>query len=226
MAVSPDGQLIAVGEGGNHRVQVFDGNRTHITSFGRTGRADGQFVNPCCVAIDNQHRIWVADAGRGDVQVFDEREIHLDTLGGEGSDDGELSRPGTPYVRTDLGEVYVPDFGNRRVSVFKTDGTFLRTHESRPGEDLLLDEVNEVTVDPWGRLWIMDTMTGVHVLSPDGARLATVPPLLPGVGPMDLGGMALDAQGRLYLNDAGHQRLVVLQLGPPLWPGEAPTASP
>jgi outer membrane protein assembly factor BamB len=226
VAISPDGQLIAVGEGGNHRIQLFDANRGHITTFGRTGRADGQFVNPCCVAIDDQHRVWVVDAGRGDVQVFDERGKHLDTFAGGGTGDGELSRPGTPFVRTETGEVYIPDFGNRRVSVFGTDGAFVRTFASRPEQDLILDEVNEVRVDQWGRMWVLDSINGIHVLSPDGDRLATIPTSLPGIGPLDLGGMALDGAGRLYLNDVHSDRLIVLQLGPPLWPGQEPTASP
>jgi DNA-binding beta-propeller fold protein YncE len=72
VAVAPDGKLIAVGDGANHRVQLFDGARKFLISIGRLGREDGQFLNPCCIAIDTDHRIWVVDSAREDVQVFSE----------------------------------------------------------------------------------------------------------------------------------------------------------
>ena len=71
IAVSPDGQLIAVGEAGNSRVQLFDPSGTSLHRFGRTGRGDGQFVNPTGLAVDSEDRIWVVDTARADVQVFD-----------------------------------------------------------------------------------------------------------------------------------------------------------
>src|SRR4029079_14127679 len=61
VAVSPDGGLIAVSEGGNHRIQLFDRNLEHVRFIGRTGRGDGPFINPSAT-IDLDHRIWVVDS--------------------------------------------------------------------------------------------------------------------------------------------------------------------
>src|SRR5439155_7652534 len=53
VGIAADGR-IAVGDGGNHRVQIFDSRRRFIRSVGRLGRSPGRFVNPCCVAFDPQ----------------------------------------------------------------------------------------------------------------------------------------------------------------------------
>ncbi|MDQ3938292.1 MAG: PQQ-binding-like beta-propeller repeat protein, partial [Chloroflexota bacterium] len=92
VAVSPDGELIAVGDGANHRVQLFDANRRHLRSIGRLGRGAGQFLNPCCLTVDREHRVWVVDTARHDVQVFDEAGERLLTFGEEGLRDGQLRR--------------------------------------------------------------------------------------------------------------------------------------
>ena len=123
IAVSPDGERIVVGDGNNHRVQVFDGSRGHLRSIGRLGREDRQFVNPCCVAVDAKHRVWVVDTAQAEVQVFDADGMHLLTFASAGTGDGELLRPGGLFVDLGRDEVYIPDFANRRVAVPTTAGT-------------------------------------------------------------------------------------------------------
>ncbi len=60
VAIAPDGR-IAVGDGGNHRVQIFDSRRQFLKAVGREGRGPAQFVNPCCVAFDGEGRLYVAE---------------------------------------------------------------------------------------------------------------------------------------------------------------------
>ena len=60
------------------------GKETIILFIGRTGRGDGQFVNPCCVTVDADHHIWVVDPGRADVQVFQEHGEFLFRFASEG----------------------------------------------------------------------------------------------------------------------------------------------
>ena len=133
VAVSPDGELIAVGDGANHRVQLFDADRSFLLSIGRLGREDGQFVNPCCLAVDSEHRIWVVDAGREDIQVFSESGEHLLTFAEPGHGDGQLSRPSGVFVDAAAERVYVADFSNRRAAVFSTDGTWIQELWRRHG---------------------------------------------------------------------------------------------
>ena len=159
IAVSPDGELIVVGDGNNHRVQVFDGSRRHLRSIGRLGRDDRQFVNPCCVTVDPEHRIWVVDTAQAEVQVFDADGTHLRTFGSPGSGDGELSRPGLRSSISPQTRCTSRTSQTGAVSVFSTDGTWLRHYDRKLNDELRFDEVNLVVVDRAGRLFVVDRRT-------------------------------------------------------------------
>ena len=69
--------------------------------------------------------------------------------------------------------MYIPDFANRRVSVFSTDGTWLRHYDRKLNDELRFDEVNVVVVDGAGRLCVVDTTNRLFVLDRDGTLLHT-----------------------------------------------------
>ena len=165
--------------------------------------------------IDSQHRIWVVDVARQDIQLFTEDGTYVSTFDGN----GQLTGPGAVFVREDTGEVYIPDFDSRRISVFDEHGTWLRNYGSLPEEGLRFSEINKVQVDEAGRMFVVDTSNRIFVLDPDGHLIGTIPSVLPdGIGAVSLPGFALDQQGRLYLADVAQTRIIVLQLLPPLWP--------
>jgi DNA-binding beta-propeller fold protein YncE len=56
---------------GNARIAKFDKNGKFIKSWGKRGRAPGEFNNPHGIAIDAQGLVYVADAGNRRIQVFD-----------------------------------------------------------------------------------------------------------------------------------------------------------
>jgi outer membrane protein assembly factor BamB/sugar lactone lactonase YvrE len=221
VAVSPDGELIAVGDGHNFRVQLFDGDREFIRIIGRQGRGVGQFVNPCCVAVDAEHRIWVVDDGRDDIQVFSEKGEHLLTFAGPGHGDGQLSRASGLFVDAASDRVYVADFANRRVAVFTTDGTWVRNYGGDMGGGVRLDEVNTVAVDRAGRLFVLDTTSSVFVIEPDGTPIAVIDRTEPDLGFAEAATFAIDDAGRMYygeIREDGPANLVIGQIDPPLWP--------
>jgi outer membrane protein assembly factor BamB len=228
VAVSPDGQLIAVGDSGNHRVQLFDADRSFQASFGRLGRGAGQFVNPCCLTIDSDQRVWVVDTAREDVQVFDEAGQLILAFGESGSGNGQLRRPGGAFVDEASNEVLIADFGNRRIAVFSTDGAWLRNYVDRPADGFILGEVNDVAVDRFGRIFAVDTPgNSLFIVDRDGGLLAQIPPNYPGLGQVEFATFELDDEGRLYFADLLAGQLVVAQLGPPIWPAvSAPPSTP
>jgi outer membrane protein assembly factor BamB len=215
VSVSPDGALIAVADGGNRRVQLFDARRGYITQFGRLGDGPRQFKIPR-VTVDSRHRIWVVDSSRNDIQLFNEDTTYVDTFAGTG-DQHVLAGGGDAFFREATGELYVPDFDHQRVSVFNDHG-WVRDYGSRRDEGLNLTSPNKVVVDDAGRMFVVDTTSRIHVLSHDGHPLGRIPSDIPGVGPVDVSGFDLDGDGRLYLWDVSQRRIVVLQLLPPLWP--------
>ena len=218
VAIAADGR-IAVGDGGNHRVQIFDANRKYIRAIGREGRAPGEFVNPCCVAFDPQGRLYVADAGRNDIQVFDTNGRFVRIIGGPGKGQGEFSRLGVPYIDPATGLIWVPDYANDRVEVVDANGLFVAEYRA-DDNGRSFTGVNGVVLDATGRLFVVDdgNQNFVWVLASDGTVIARMGPRLPDESKIQPPYLALTEDGRLYLPDAEGSRVVVMQLLPPLWP--------
>jgi sugar lactone lactonase YvrE len=153
--------------------------------------------------------------------VFSEAGVHLLTFAGSGHGDGQLSRPANPFVDIANKLVYVSDFANRRVAVFSTDGTWVKSYGGEMGPGTRLGEVNAVSVDRAGRLWVLDTTSFIFVIAPDGTPLAVVDSTVPDLGFAETASFVLDASGRMYYADfreGTRGRLVIGQLEAPIWP--------
>ncbi len=217
VAIARDGR-IAVGDGGNHRVQVFDSKRHFLMAIGHEGSGSGEFVNPCCVAFDPAGRLYVADPGRGDIQVFDKKGRYVRTIGSQGSGNGQFDRLGVPYVDPATGDLWVPDFANRRIEVMTQDGQFVTAFGDSTGEQRTASP-NGIVLDRAGRMWIVDTDNYVYVLDPAGRLIARFgPEVVAGHGEVWPSSLWLTDDGRLYLPDTANDRIAVYQLVAPLWP--------
>ena len=218
VAVARDGR-IAVADGGNHRVQVFDARRKFLKAIGHYGTElkPGQMVNPCCIAFGPDGRLYVGDADRGDIQVFDKKGRFVRVIGSQGSGNGQFDRLAVPFVDPATGNVWVPDFANRRIQVMTADGAFVTAFGDDPDEQDF-NYVNGVVLDRAGRMWVVDTDDYVYVLDPSGRRIARFGPDYPGHGTIQPAYLWLTDDGRLYLPDSNHDRIVVLQVRAPLWP--------
>jgi eukaryotic-like serine/threonine-protein kinase len=217
VAIARDGR-IAVGDGGNHRVQVFDRKRHFLLAIGHEGKGTGEFINPCCVAFDPAGRLYVADPGRGDLQVFDKTGRYVRTIGSQGSGNGQFDRLGVPYIDPATGDLWVPDFANRRIEVMTPDGQFVTAFGDDPGEQALAN-TNGVVLDRAGRMWIVDTDDFVYVLDPTGKLIARFgPEEVAGHGYVAPAYLWLTDDGKLYLPDTDNSRIAVFQLRAPLWP--------
>src|SRR5688500_12090409 len=65
---------ILVAEGHNnttmsHRIARFSSDGKYLSSFGKRGTGDGEFLQPHGLALDSQGRLFVADRGNNRVQV-------------------------------------------------------------------------------------------------------------------------------------------------------------
>jgi hypothetical protein len=217
VAVSPDGTRIAIGDGSNRRVQVFDAAGNVQRVIGRLGNDDGQFVNPCCPAIDDAGHLFVVDTQRGDIQKFVlETGAHVLTFGRAGDGNGELFTPGVPVIVGN--ELLVGEFDNRRVSVFSTDGRWLRNQGSRPADGLIMRGVNEVVVDDARRMYVHSGNT-IVILERDGRLVATLLPWELGFDRIEVGPFVVDPNGRrLVFVDLLNGRLITVDLDPSIWP--------
>ena len=70
--------------------------------------------------------IFVSDCGNSQIHVFDVGKRHVRTFGQHGKEEGQLTFPKGIDVSVN-GQVYVANQDNGCVSVFREDGTFIRT---------------------------------------------------------------------------------------------------
>ena len=64
------GQYVYVADGGLHNVSVFTTEGAYMTSFGRSGCEDGDFMSPCGLCVDKDGFVYVADCSSDRVQIF------------------------------------------------------------------------------------------------------------------------------------------------------------
>ena len=119
VVVAPNG-LIYVVDGGNFRVQVFDGDGRFLRVFGSVGRQGGQFSRPKEIATDLAGNVYVVDSAFGNFQIFDaDGQLLLDVGGRSDSDaPAKYMLPSGIAVDGD-GRVYMVDQFFRKVDVFR-----------------------------------------------------------------------------------------------------------
>lgn len=219
VSVGPNGDLY-VADTWNYRIQAFSPAGDFITGWGQPGQygfaaemtpVDGLW-GPRDVVTDADGNVYVSDTGNKRVRVYNAAGEYLRDIGSGGSGLGQLDEPAGLAVSGD-GRLFVADTWNRRVAVFGLDGTALYTFNVRGWyEDLgnrpylAIDEARNVlyVTDPdAGRVLVYDTQ-GNCVGSfgqptdqvVDGSQFKTV------------GGIATDAQGNVYVSDAGAGRVL------------------
>jgi len=177
---SPLAGIVYVADSGNHRIQAFGPDGEFLFMWGSVGPEPGQFINPVGLATDADGNVYVADVVNHRVQVFDLQGRFLRTWGEKGSEAGQFKFPSGVAVFGD--RVYVTDNLNHRVQVFDLEGNYIAE---------------------WGTL--CDLRTGEGCADPDGPG-----PLEPGDGQLRKPfGIAVDAEGRVFVLDQGNSRVQV-----------------
>ncbi|XP_068747069.1 E3 ubiquitin-protein ligase TRIM71-like [Montipora capricornis] len=120
-----DKDEIAVSAHGNHRVQIFASDGTHLRSFGKKGNQQGEFDSPAGIAFQND-KIIVADTKNHRVQLFSDEGHYLNQFGGKGSREHQLQFPLGLSIDGD-GNIIVGDRNNKLIKIFSLDGRFLHS---------------------------------------------------------------------------------------------------
>ena len=120
-----DKDEIVVADNGNHRIQTFLGDGTHLRSFGRQGNLQGQFNYPNGITFYNDN-IIVSDSGNHRIQFFDDKGHYVHHFGEKGQLSHQLDLPIGLSIDSD-GNIIVADSNNKSIKIFTLDGQFLRT---------------------------------------------------------------------------------------------------
>ena len=230
------GGNIYVADTWNFRVQILDQAGGFVNAWGQRGEygasaqilpTDG-FWGPRDVQIDANGNVYVADTGNKRVRVYAPDGTHLRDIGSAGSAQGQLNEPAGLAIHPN-GLLFVADTWNRRVSVFDLEGNPLYDFKVRAWFTdlgnrpyLALDTTRE-------RLYVTDPDAGrVLVYDLEGNCLGSFGQAGSVDGPLGshqmvlASGITVDADGKVYVADAGGNR--ILRFAPYDW--AVPVAEP
>ena len=154
--------------------------------------------------------VFVSDIGNSQIHVFDVERKHVRTFGQHGQGEGQLKYPQGIDVSSN-GQLYVANQFNHCVSVFREDGTFIRTIGQGK-----LQYPKDVLVHSSGLVYVADS--GNHriaVFSQEGELVRTIGSRGGGKGEFEWpSGVAVSPNGHhLYVSDCDNHRVQVLTLG-------------
>ncbi len=228
IAVGSD-NLLYVSDYGNNRVQVFSPEGEFLRGWGRLGSGLGRLRGPVGIALDPAGNVYVADAFNYRVQVFTPEGEPLRAWSGPPSE----QQPFTPWgIAVDpQGRVYVSDLQANRVYQFTNEGQLLRSWGGLGTGAGEFTGPAGIAVSPAGEVYVVDSLGyRVEVFTSEGEFLRQWGSWCDlyihpgrgcrdsdGQGPLESGdgqlsspwGIALDAQGRVYVADSANKRIQV-----------------
>ncbi len=130
IAEDPDGFLYVGEYGEQQRIQKFTADGTFILSFGEHGTGDGQFQRPSGIAWSDG-KIYAVDAFNERIQLFSDEGQFLQVI----NLPDNVAGFEYPYdVRVEGDELYVIENKAARLTVLRTDGSFIGRY-GQPGRN-------------------------------------------------------------------------------------------
>ena len=153
--------------------------------------------------------VFVSDLDNSQIHVFDVESKHVRTFGQRGKGEGQLNYPLGIDVSAN-GQLYVANQCNHCVSVFREDGTFIRTIGQGK-----LHCPSDVLVHSSGLVYVVDGSNNrIAVFSQEGELVRTFGSEGRGKGQFEWpSGVAVSPDGHhLYISDRDNHRLQVFTL--------------
>ena len=190
-----------VSDTGNRKIQKFDKTDRFVTSWGKSGKGDGEFGETrCAIAVDDKY-VYVADSENSRVQKFTNAGKYVASWGKEGAGDGEFKyMSGIDADKN--GQVFVNDYWNHRVEIFDNNGKFVGLRKT--------EQLDDIAIDSEGNLYairnVLDTFVKsfkIYKFDSKGNYQKT----LEG-GLSHPNGICVDKQDNLYVADSNNNRVV------------------
>ncbi|KAI6655619.1 E3 ubiquitin-protein ligase TRIM71 isoform X3 [Oopsacas minuta] len=107
---------IYVADKSNNRVQTFNEYGKYLFKFGDEAE-ECKMNSPLGIAITNQ-KVFVSQTEAGCLMVFDLNGKFIKQIGNKGIEKGQFSFPRGIAVNDTNGDIFVSDYGNKRIQIF------------------------------------------------------------------------------------------------------------
>lgn len=142
-----------------HKVFVFDLKGKKLLEIGGPGNADGQFIAPNNVAIDDDLNVYVSDSGNNRVQIFDKDGKFQKIINGTPGGKGQSIFVNPRGVGVDSrGNVYIVNNLSHNIYVFDKDGVQDKVLSSMGSDNGKLYLPNGLFIDERGTIFVTDTV--------------------------------------------------------------------
>jgi predicted membrane-bound mannosyltransferase/DNA-binding beta-propeller fold protein YncE len=219
LGIGPDGSVY-VADTWNNRIQKFTSEGEFVTMWGQFGAAETpyHFWGPRDIAVDDQGRVFITDTGNKRIVIFDRDGNNLAAFGGAGLGVGQFDEP-VGIAVDDQGRLYIADTWNMRIQVMIPAGESLSfpTHITWDVDAWFSDSLDNkpfLAVDEVYNTYVGDPVMGrVLIFDQQGNFIQAFGGF--GSGPAEIGivgGLAIDADGSIWVADARNNRLMRFSL--------------
>ncbi len=211
VAVSSTG-TIYVADTYNHRIQAFSRQGATPTLpesyrddliWGTQGTGNGQFNDPCGVAVDSGGNVYIPDRGNHRVQTFTSNGTYITQFGSS-----QVTWSPRAIAVDNAGTAYITNDSTNLIDRLSSDGTLTRLQQELAN---MTARIQGIAVDNASNLYVTDSGTNtVQRLDPNGTFVSLIGGSLGGsaLGQFsNPGGIAVDGTGTIYVADTGNGRI-------------------
>lgn len=208
--ISGDSQSLYVADSGNDRIVKTDFYFLQWDSFQNLGEDDRPLDRPSGIVVEGTD-IWVSDSQNHRLVRYSTHGIPQETMGALGIFDSSFDTPRGIAAR--FGHLWVADSRNHRIQHFQNK-LFSDSFGSWGDDRDTLNEPYDILVLPTYELLISDRQQRrLVVFNELGQWIQDVVPIFPEGMPAfgRIRGLGMDQDGRIFVADPDHGRVLVLQ---------------